>query len=292
VPVTSELCVVVRNWTGVETQFITGFKASQAVDVVVTTALDVTLTRGLHYTSSLDINGNLVVSPLGGMLAAPQTLTITRSTPAVQPDTIPVNDTYSPVNLERRLNEGAMRDAELKNIVAAVVADVMADLARAALRPANGVDGSSYYDAKGNRFSGAGAPLLPTDLIRWMDVAAAQSVAGAVPVPIASQKGYPLRAIGAASFNWALPATVWASSYIADSTGLTAAEVEAAGAGAVANTITDGRWLEVDQSVVLTASVNPRVPVFVHPGKTITRSGTPNMTFFNTFDAGRHPVFA
>ncbi len=111
-PVTSELCFAVRNWTGAETQFTTGFKAAAAIDVAVKTGAGVTLVRGVHFTSSLDINSNMVVTPLGGMPAAPQTLLIERVTPAVQPDTIAVNDTYSPVNLERRLNEAAMRSAE------------------------------------------------------------------------------------------------------------------------------------------------------------------------------------
>lgn len=84
---------------------------------------------------------------------------------------------------------------------------------------------------------------------------------------------------------------VFASSYTADTTGLTSAEADAVEPGTPANTRSwKGRTLTIDSPITLDGTVNPRVTTKVEPTGLFTRvSG--NMTFFGPFEAGRYQVF-
>lgn len=111
--VSSELSAVARDWTGVETVFSTGFKAADPAYVRVSTASEV-LVRGYHYTSSLDVSGLLVVTPLGSMPPAPQTLTIERDTTIVQDVALQNGADFDAPAIEKTLDRVVMVTQENK----------------------------------------------------------------------------------------------------------------------------------------------------------------------------------
>jgi len=111
--VSSELSAVTRDWTGAETVFTTGFKAADPTFVKVSTAT-AALTRGTHYTSSIDVAGLLVVTPLAGMPAAPQTLLIERDTTIKQDVSLENGADFDAPSIERLLDRVVMTTQENK----------------------------------------------------------------------------------------------------------------------------------------------------------------------------------
>lgn len=120
--VSSELATATRSWTG-QTSIATGFIADNAADVTViaTNAQGgvTTLSRGVHYSSTVDSGTReLILLPSGAMPPQPQTLTIRRRTPALQPISLNNNaKTYDAAALEKELDRNAMRDAEVRAAV-------------------------------------------------------------------------------------------------------------------------------------------------------------------------------
>lgn len=146
--VTSQISTATRSWTGAETQFSAGFRALDATHCTVATATE-TLVRGTHYTSSLaPSTGELIITPLAGMPAAPQTLTINRVTPALQEDNLANGNSYDAEAQELQADrlimvaQEARRDAVIaRTLSEAAAADAAAILAGVSAGPVQSVNG-------------------------------------------------------------------------------------------------------------------------------------------------------
>jgi hypothetical protein len=118
--VVTEAVRVTRAWTGVETVIPTGLPIKDIGDIRIAysgPAGNFNLSLRLHFDvvktgGELTPASNADVIPLA-MPPAPAVLTITRDTPALQPNNFDTGF-YDPVALERELDAGALRDAELK----------------------------------------------------------------------------------------------------------------------------------------------------------------------------------
>jgi hypothetical protein len=145
--VVTELCGIVRNSTGAETSFNTGFTAEAAnhVRVIVsgTGYAATVLTRALHYQSSLDVNGILIVTPTSkfptGTLLSPRLVRIERVTPATQESDLANDDPYDQELLEKnldrqmRVSQEARRDIATYGTAILNAAQVAADRAASQL---------------------------------------------------------------------------------------------------------------------------------------------------------------
>lgn len=121
-PVLDQTSSVTRSWTGVETLFDTGMFALDATHVIVRTAT-ATLVLDTHFTSELEVGtGKLVLRPLPAMPAAPQTLTIERDTPSIQPDDPDNGNTYDADAFEQQLNRVVLIAQEVKPKTASALA--------------------------------------------------------------------------------------------------------------------------------------------------------------------------
>lgn len=113
------------SWTGAETAFAPGFAAA-AVDDVIVEFRDVAdvvtvLTRGVHYSITLASGSNgVTVTPIA-LPVAPGELRMTRDTPALQAVNFANLGGYDAGTHTRLHDAAAMRDAELRGALAALV---------------------------------------------------------------------------------------------------------------------------------------------------------------------------
>lgn len=123
-PVATEAAYAERSWTGVETSFSPGFTALDPSFVVVQYqsfdgALS-TLTRGVHFNSTLGAGNAMTVTPLAlpaASPAAPGLLLIARSTPATQGVDFVNLNAYDPAVHTGIADRLTMIAAELKDKV-------------------------------------------------------------------------------------------------------------------------------------------------------------------------------
>jgi hypothetical protein len=131
--VETELCRVERTWTGVETQFSTGFKAKAKAYVKVGVKQDapadpLALALGTHFDVALAADDLATVLPLA-LPTPPLTLVIERQTPATQTTKFEDLGRYS-ADVHGDLHDlSAMRDAELGQRMAGFEGDLEAMLA-------------------------------------------------------------------------------------------------------------------------------------------------------------------
>lgn len=187
--VSSQICSATRSWTGVETQFATGFKAEDATHCTVKTAT-ATLTRGVHYSSYLSPgSGELIVTPLGAMPTAPQTLTIDRATPALQTDNLENGNAYDADAKERLFDrtimgvQEAKRDANLARSAAEqAAADVEAALSGISAGPVQSVNGAGGVVVLSKTDVGLGNADNTSDANKPISTAQAAALAGKQPL--------------------------------------------------------------------------------------------------------------
>jgi hypothetical protein len=118
--VPTELCQAQFQWTGVQNLFPCGFPALDASDLLIqyTTATNPPVTTvlvpGVHVSVLLDaLTGNVTLQPLA-MPAPNGTLTVTRTTPAIQPTQFSNLDTYQADSQTIALDRAMMAIAEAK----------------------------------------------------------------------------------------------------------------------------------------------------------------------------------
>src|SRR5690348_45202 len=114
--VASEKAYQELGWTGVETSFTPGFTATDPTHVVVRFA-DVNrvitpLTRGVHFSSSLGVDGSVQIAPLA-LPAPPGTLLISRRTPATNDAAFADLEDFPAATHQLLADKAAMRDAEI-----------------------------------------------------------------------------------------------------------------------------------------------------------------------------------
>ena len=115
--VANEVSEVLRNWTGVEASFATGYQALSASDIGVVSIdallVETALVAGVHYTAALDAGGYVTVTPVA-LPPAPTTLRISRVTPATQATSFAGLTDFQPTVHEKLHDASAFRDAELR----------------------------------------------------------------------------------------------------------------------------------------------------------------------------------
>ncbi len=135
--VSSAIATATLNWTGVETSFTPGFQAQNPGDVsVVFTSTAVpplptqTLTYNTHYGVSLDVSGNVTVTPISLPLA-PGTLTIARNSTPLQQSFFQDGIPWSAAVIMAALDLCALRDQELRRDVGILPTSLAAEILRA-----------------------------------------------------------------------------------------------------------------------------------------------------------------
>lgn len=163
--VSTENCYAERAWTGVETSFTPGFSALAAADVLVYSrdalGVETLLTLNVHYGVTLDAaNGAVTVTPIA-LPAAPKTLLILRTTPALQDTNFANLAKYAPTVHTRLHDAAAMRDAEDKfhrdRALLAPIGESITQLPRLADRASKFL----AFDADSNPVAAAGVASVP-----------------------------------------------------------------------------------------------------------------------------------
>lgn len=120
--VAAEVSYVERQYTGSQTTFASLFRALDPSHVFAAwldaDGLPVALTRGVHFSVTIDGSGMAVVQKIAfpsASVLAPLTLAFERHTPAVQGVDFQNLAAYDPDVHETIADAGAMRDAELRN---------------------------------------------------------------------------------------------------------------------------------------------------------------------------------
>lgn len=117
-----------HSWTGVETTFAGGFKAQAAAhvaaDYIDSASVETALTNGVHFSATIDGDGNVTVTPIA-LPAAPGTLRIKRQTPALQQTNFVNLGAYSATIHEQLHDAAAYRAAEARRDVALVAASAI-----------------------------------------------------------------------------------------------------------------------------------------------------------------------
>jgi hypothetical protein len=188
--VPTEACQAAFAWTGVQTGFPCGFPALDPTHLQVTytntaSAITSNLALGLHYTVLLDpLTGNATVDPLAMPDNGPGTVTVTRSTPAVQGTQFQNLESYQADALTNLYDADAMRDAELKRRVAALEAIAIGT------PPAPNPTTPTYGIRNQRSIAGAGdLPIRVTDSI--LNINSATDLTPALP-NAATRGGAPL----------------------------------------------------------------------------------------------------
>lgn len=223
------------------------------------------------------VGGSVTYSGLG----SDKLIVIYRIVPYTQDADIVNQSGFYPTVIEEQLDLIVMQVQQIAEAVG-----------RALQLEIGAIDGESRWNARGNEILEVGPPLSSTSAARLIDVQNASSIAGNVPSPVSGQIGYELVAVGTGLFGWQLGPEVYSSRFGTNDVALLAAEVLCSGVLSPPNVrVDEGRSLIVDAVTLMSASVNPRVPVKIANNGRLDRVGAANMTFFDTFTAGRNEVF-
>lgn len=191
--VSTELFRSEHPWTGVETNFPTGFAAAQAAHVYgifrTNAGAEIALVQGVNYAVQISAQKIVTCTPIT-MPQASGTVVFYRATPATQ--TIVLQDNANtPASVYQDLHDrAALRDAELKGA-----------LARSLVLPA-GASETGAYEVASRQFVNIGQPTQPSHAARLVDVQNAVSQQGNVPAPSLGQVGSFLIATAEATFGW------------------------------------------------------------------------------------------
>lgn len=193
--VNTELSRAEFAWTGVESAFAAGFPADKAGDVRVLyrtpAGVISTLVNGVNYSVTLATGSKLVTIVPLSLPAAPGTVVVRRSTPALVTDTLQDGEGFSLEIIQRLHDIAAMRSAEDRDT-----------LARAITLEEGAALGEGDFDLGGSGLANVAPGSSPTHAATVAQLQAILVGAGNVPAPVLEQIGKYLRATGVDTFEW------------------------------------------------------------------------------------------
>lgn len=193
--VNTELARAEFAWTGVETAFAAGFPADKAADVAVfyrtPAGVISTLVAGVNHSVTLATGSKLVtVLPLA-LPAAPGTVVIRRTTPALVQEILEDGEGFSLQIIQQLHDRAAMRSAEDRE-----------EFARALKLPEGGALGVSDFDLGGSGIANARAGTSSSHLATVGQIQDLVIASGNVPAPVLGDVLRFLVATGPDAFAW------------------------------------------------------------------------------------------
>lgn len=193
--VNTELARAEFAWTGVESAFAAGFPADQAADVGVffrtPAGVITTLLAGVNYSVTLASGSKLVTVVPITLPAAPGTIVIRRSTPALVTDTLQDGEGFSLEIIQRLHDLAAMRSAEDRDI-----------LERAIKLDEGAALGEGNFDLGGSGLDNLAPGTAPNSAATVGQLLDLITASGNVPAPLVGDVGLALVALAGGQFGW------------------------------------------------------------------------------------------